>query len=62
MTSTGIWIMCAVIGMALIVVIWLDTQVCVDVRRRRRDRRRWDDLVGRHQKLDRDLDKIWHCW
>jgi hypothetical protein len=37
----------------------LVARVCLRAVRYRRERLQWDDLVARHQELDRELEKIW---
>lgn len=37
----------------------LVTGVCLRVIRSRQERRQWNDLVTRHQELDRELENIW---
>jgi hypothetical protein len=47
------------IDIVLAVVSVLGARACLRAIRRRNERRMWDDLVARHQELDRELDKIW---
>jgi hypothetical protein len=44
---------------AVVAVSVLVARLCVGVARRRRERLQWDDLVARHQELDRELENIW---
>jgi hypothetical protein len=37
----------------------LSARACLRAVRRRHEQRMWNDLVARHQELDRELDKIW---
>jgi hypothetical protein len=37
----------------------LVTGACLRSLRRRQERRQWNDLVARHQELDRELENIW---
>jgi hypothetical protein len=37
----------------------LVARVCICAVRCRRERLQWDDLVARHQELDRELENIW---
>ncbi|MGH3267180.1 MAG: hypothetical protein ACRDNS_34950 [Trebonia sp.] len=34
-------------------------RVCLGAIRRHREQVKWDDLVSRHQELDRELENIW---
>ena len=52
----------AVLLVAFVTVVTgcvLVTGACLRVMRRRQERRKWDDLVARHQELDRELEDIW---
>jgi hypothetical protein len=38
----------------------LVARVCLCAVRRHLERLQWDDLVARHQELDRELENFWH--
>jgi hypothetical protein len=51
------------LGFAVVVAgCLLLARLCLRAVRRRRERLRWDDLVARHQDLDRELENIWQHW
>lgn len=46
-------------GLIVVAGSVIGIRACLLGIRRRYRRRMWDDLVARHQELDRELDKIW---
>jgi hypothetical protein len=47
------------IDIVVAVAVVLGARACLRAVRRRHEQRMWNDLVARHQELDRELDKIW---
>jgi hypothetical protein len=59
------WLAAGVLLLAFAAVVAgsvLVARVCICAARRRRERLQWDDLVARHQELDRELENIWQHW